>query len=130
VVAVRAGCRNATEVHRWLLFAVTELEQPLWRISKHVSLYPSNQRLPAEMKNAGEDFKEMAPVLDEHMRGRSHVVGDAATIADFVTAYTLDWANEVGLLGDFPRLVAYMERMYDRPRAPMRIRQAFASISA
>src|SRR5262245_37556000 len=28
------------QVHQWLLFAVTELEQPLWRINKHVHLYP------------------------------------------------------------------------------------------
>jgi len=125
-----ADVAQRAQVHRWLLFAVTELEQPVWRISKHVNLYPPDQRLPAEVKNAGQDFKAMAPVLDEHMRGRNYVVGDAATIADFVTAYTLDMANEAGLLGDFPRLVAYMERMYDRPRAPMRIKQAFASISA
>jgi glutathione S-transferase len=125
-----ADLAQRAQVHRWLLFAVTELEQPLWRIAKHVHLYPPDQRLPAEVNNAGQDFKAMAPVLDEHMRGRNYVVGDAATIADFVTAYTLDMANEANVLGDFPRLVAYLERMYDRPRAPMRIKQAFASISA
>ena len=125
-----ADLAQRTQVHRWLLFAVTELEQPLWRIAKHVHLYPPDQRLPAEVNNAGQDFKAMARVLDEHMRGRNYVVGDAATIADFVTAYTLDMAHEASVLGDFPQLVAYMERMYDRPRAPMRIKQAFASISA
>ena len=125
-----ADLAQRTQVHRWLLFAVTELEQPLWRIAKHVHLYPPDQRLPAEVKNAGQDFEAMAAVLDEHMRGRNYVVGDAATIADFVTPYTLDMAYEASVLGDFPRLVAYMERMYDRPRAPMRIKQAFASISA
>jgi glutathione S-transferase len=125
-----ADLAQRAQVHRWLLFAVTELEQPLWRIAKHVHLYPPDQRLPAEVNNAGQDFKASAPVLDEHMRGRNYVVGDTATIADFVTAYTLDMAHEANVLGDFPRLVAYLERMYDRPRAPMRIRQAFASISA
>jgi glutathione S-transferase len=125
-----ADLAQRAQVHRWLLFAVTELEQPLWRIARHVHLYPPDQRLPAEVTNAGQDFKAMAPVLDEHMRGRNYVVGDTATIADFVTAYTLDMASEASVLGDFPRLVAYMERMYDRPRAPMRIKQAFASISA
>lgn len=32
------------------------------------------------------------------------------------------------LLKGFPRLQEYMERMYARPHAPMRIAQAFASI--
>jgi glutathione S-transferase len=34
----------------------------------------------------------------------------------------------VGLLGDFPALEAYVERMYARPRAAMRIADAIASI--
>ncbi|HZR80092.1 MAG TPA: glutathione S-transferase family protein [Candidatus Binatia bacterium] len=117
------------DVYRWLLFAATELEQPLWRISRHTFLYPEAQRLPAEIPNAAGDFKPMAAVLDDHMRGRDFVVGDRATVADFVTAYTLDWANEDKLLDDFPRLRSYMERMYARPRAPKRIAEAFAAVN-
>jgi glutathione S-transferase len=40
------------------------------------------------------------------------------TVADFVAAYTLDWANEIKLLETLPRLRAYMEEMYARPKAP------------
>ena len=72
----------------------------------------------------------MAAVLEKHMQGRRFVAGDNATVADFVTAYTLDWGNEAKLLGDCPHLLAYMERMYARPLAPPRIAQAFAEISA
>ena len=32
------------QVNRWLLFAATELEQPLWRISRHTALYPEPRR--------------------------------------------------------------------------------------
>ena len=63
----------------------------------------------------------LAAVLEKHMQGRQFVAGDQVTVADFVTAYTLDWGNEAKLLGDFPQLVAYMERMYARPHAPPRI---------
>lgn len=42
--------------------------------------------------------------------------------------YTLDWANEVGLLDQSPKLLAYMEKLYARPRAPMRIAKAFATL--
>jgi glutathione S-transferase len=70
----------------------------------------------------------MASVLDEHMRGRQYVVGDTATIGDFVLAYTLDWATMAKVLDGFPRLEAYVDDMYARPRAPMRIEEAFASI--
>jgi glutathione S-transferase len=116
------------EAYRWLLFAATELEQPLWRISRHTFLYPEEQRLPADVPIASREFIEMAAVLDGHMRGRQFLVGERAGVADFVMAYTLDWANEEKLLGGFPRLLDYMERMYDRPRAAPRIAAAFAGI--
>src|SRR3981081_462892 len=43
-----ADLRARAEVNRWLLFTATELEQPLWRIARHTSLYPPEKRLPAE----------------------------------------------------------------------------------
>lgn len=116
------------QLNRWLLFAATELEQPLWRIARHTTLYPEDRRLPGDMVLAREEFGAMADVLEEHMSGRQFVVGDTVTVADFVVAYTLDWANEVRLLDDFPELQAYMERMYARPNAPLRIAEALASI--
>lgn len=122
--------RQRAEVDRWLLFTVTELEQPLQRIVRHKSLYPEALRLPADVDLAGREFKEMAAVLEGHMQGRQFVVGDGVTVADFVLAYTLDWGNEAKLLGDCPKLISYMERMYARPNAAPRIAQAVASLAA
>jgi glutathione S-transferase len=62
------------------------------------------------------------------MSGRKFVVGNTATVGDFVLAYTLDWAKLANVLDGLPRLEAYMEAMYARPHAPMRIKEAFASI--
>jgi glutathione S-transferase len=115
------------QVYRWLLFAATELEQLLWRIARHIALYPQEMRLPAEPPLARQDFAEMAAVLERHMKDREFVVGDEVTVVDFVMAYTLDWANEARLLGEFPDLKAYLERMYTRPNAPPPIAQALAS---
>jgi glutathione S-transferase len=120
--------RSKAEVHRWLLFTATELEQPLWRIARHTAVYPVEKRVAAEVPIARQDFLDMAPVMDRHLEGRAFLVGDRATVSDFVAAYTLDWANEVHLLDDLPRLRAYMERMYARPKAPPRIAEAFASL--
>ena len=127
---VPADLAGRAEVNRWLLFAATELEQPLWRIARHTNIYPEDKRLPADVALARQDFEEMAAVLESHMDGREFVVGDRATIADFVTAYTLDWAGLVHLLDGFPILRGYMERLYARPQAPQRIADAFASLRA
>lgn len=119
-----------SQLYRWLFFAATELEQPLWRISRHTALYPKESRLPAEIPLARQDFTSMAVVLENHLSDRQFVVGEQVTVADFVLAYTLDWANEMQLLTVFPSSVTYMERMYKRPKAPKRIAVALASINS
>jgi glutathione S-transferase len=125
-----AGLNERAQVNRWSLFAATELEQPLWRIARHTALYPEEQRLPRDVMLASGEFKDMASVLEKHMQGRRFVAGDSVSVADFVTAYTLDWGNEYKLLDGCPQLLAYMNRMYARPHAPPRIAEAFAAISS
>jgi glutathione S-transferase len=116
------------QVYRWVMFAMTELEQPLWRIAKHTFLLPEDKRLPQDIALAKEDFAAMARVLERHMDGRHFIVGDRVTAADCVTAYLMDWANENHLIEGFPNLRAYLDRMYARSTAPQRIAEAFASI--
>jgi glutathione S-transferase len=118
------------QAYRWVMFAVTELEQPLWRITRHTRLYPEDQRLPGDIALARQEFIGMAAVLERHMEGRQFIVGDHMTIADCVTAYLIDWGNELDLIADFPRLSAYLDRMYARPKAPQRIAEAFADLQA
>lgn len=122
--------RARGDFYRWILFAVTELEQPLWRIARHTSLYPEKDRSPADVALAARDFAPMAAVLENHMKGRAYVAGDSVTAADFVVAYTLDWAGEARLLDECPTLRSYVERMYARPRAPRRIAEYFRAIRA
>ncbi len=124
---VPTDLRQRSQFYRWILFSATELEQPLWRISRHTSLYPEQLRLPAEVALAQQDFTNMAAVIEEHMQERQFLMGENVTAADFVCAYTLDWANEIRLLDNCPQLLQYIERMYARPNAPHRIAAALAS---
>jgi glutathione S-transferase len=112
------------EVYRWTMFAVTELEQPLWRITRHSFLYPPEKRLAGDIELAREDFMTMAAILEKHLEGREFIVGNSLTVADCVTVYLIDWANECHLIDAFPRLQAYLERLYARPEAPQRIADA------
>lgn len=116
------------DMYRWILFAVTELEQPLWRIAKHTTIFPEQDRIPADVALARREFLPMAAVLENHMKGRDYVVGDRLTAADFIIAYTVDWADVVDLLGECPTLRSYLARMYARPRAPQRIAEAFRAL--
>lgn len=115
------------QVYRWMFFLVTEIEQPLWRIARHTFIYPEAQRLPQDVALAERECRAMLDVLEAHMADRTYLVGDRPSVADFNAAYTLDWANEAGLLDGTPRLRAYLQAMYARPAAPPTIAEAFAA---
>ena len=115
-----ADLKTRAQVYRWIMFAVTELEQPLQRIARHTVVYPEDKRLPGDVALAHQEFVAMAAVLDRHMEGRRFIVGDSVTAADCVTAYLVDWANERHLLEGCTQLRAYLERMYARATAPDR----------
>jgi glutathione S-transferase len=121
--------QQRAQLYRWLLFTVTELEQPLSRIAKNENLYSEDERSAGDVVIASREFKQMAAILEAHMRGRNFVVSDHVTLCDFVLAYTLDWGNERRLLGECPQLLAYMERMYQRPHAAPRIAATLASLT-
>lgn len=116
------------QMYRWIFFLVTEIEQPLWRIGLNTSIYPEENRVPADIENATRDCKKMVAVFETHMTDRDVVAGEQLSVADFIAAFTLDWANEAGMLAAAPRLRAYVETMYARPAAPMTIKQGFAML--
>lgn len=125
-----ADLATRAQAYRWTLFAMTELEQPLWRITRHSFLYPEDKRLPGEIELARADFRDMAAVLEQHMAGKEFIVGGQIGIADCVTAYVLDWADSNGLLEGFPHLRTYLDRMYARPGAPPRMAEIMARMAA
>lgn len=122
--------RERADAYRWMLFAVTELEQPLWRMARHRSLYPPPLRLPADIELAKGDFTAMAEVLDRHMAGREFVASHRFSAADIIVAYTLDWADMDELLEPWPGLRGYVSRMYARPHAPRHIRDLMQELRA
>lgn len=125
---VPASAQDRAQMYRWLFFVVTEIEQPLWRIARHTSVYPKDKRLPEDVALAKQECTEMLAVLERHMADREWFVGDRLSVADFNAAYILDWANEVKLLAEAPKLQAFLQKMYARPTAPPTIASALAAM--
>lgn len=117
-------------MYAWMFFLVTEIEQPLWRMALHADLYPEAERHAGELSLAARDCRAMLAQLDTHMTGRQWLVGTEPSVADFIAAFTLDWADEQGLLDTSPALRVFVERIYARERAPPRIAEAFAALRA
>ncbi len=103
---------------QWLLFCVTELDQPLWQIRRHTTLYSAEQRLPAEVAISRVNFQRAAAVLEGVLRDKSHLTGTGFTVADVVVTQTLLWATGYGLLVDHPGLEAYLNRHLARDACP------------
>ena len=121
-LAPTPGTRERAVVDQWVSFAVTELEQPLWRIARHRFIYPDASRIPADIALACEDFRTQATTLEQQMRADC-MVGDRFTIADLTLTYTLRWARSVRVVGvdlleQHPRLKAYVEKHSSRPAFP------------
>ena len=116
------------QMYRWIFFLVTEIEQPLWRIARQTFIYPQEQRSPQDIALARQECLEMVAVLERHMNEREFMVGERLSVADFNAAYTLDWANEEGMLDGAPRLKAYLSALYARSTAPQRIAEALTAI--
>lgn len=119
---------DRAQMHRWNFFLVTELEQPLWRISRHSLIYPEEKRLPRDIELARQECLQMVEVLEQHMQDREFMVADRVSVADFNAAYTLDWASYGNMLGNAPRLREYLKSMYARPAAPPTFADAIAAL--
>ena len=125
---IPSGLADRAQMYRWIFFLVTEIEQPLWRIALHTRIYAEQERLPQEVALATRDCERMVAVLEKHMRDREFIAGDRVSVADFIAAFTLDWANDAGMLADAPRLRTYLKTMYARPKAPPTIAEGFAAL--
>lgn len=117
-------------MNQWNFFLVTEIEQPLWRAGLHLVIYPEEERNESEIALAYRDCRRFLEPLEAHLEGREFLVRDEPTVADFNAAYTLDWAGSEDLLDASPNCRAFVERMYARPDAPVRIAEGFAYLNA
>lgn len=109
---------------QWMFFCATELDQPLWQISKHSFVYPEESRLSAAFDLAARDFAPAAKIIDDHLRTHKFMMGDQIQAVDFVMAHTLLWADRfrttkhLHLTAGFSSIQRYMSSMLDLESAP------------
>ena len=101
--------------YRWICFAISELEQPLWTIAKHRFVLPEEKRVPAVLQTAFWEFSVAAKVLADGLGNRAYAVGESFTAADILLGHTLAWATSARIELGYEVLNAYAERMLSRP---------------
>lgn len=71
---------------------------------------------PAEVARGLELFRQLAAILNDHLRGRVYVVGNALTIADYALAATLLLSKPAGIpVAEFSNIEAWFDRIAAEP---------------
>lgn len=94
-------------------FIMTDLEQPLWTIGKHMRLLPEEHRVEGAVKTAGYEFAKSQAALQALWKNQTFALGDEFTLADVLLGQTINWAERFGMQVD-DNLLGYRDRMYER----------------
>lgn len=114
------------EYYQWCFYTFGSLEGPLMDTFMHTAWLPEEQRSAAVAERAGASLKRVLTHLNEHMKGRKHLLGERFSVADILLGGTLGWAASIQPLTDYPNLVEYVDRIQARP-AFTKIAQAMAT---
>ena len=102
------GSTDRGLVYQWVLFAVSELEGPLFRwigeLGEGVTDPPAQAR-----------FAAAAVAMQSALAQRDWLVEDRFSVADVMCASVLEGAHARELLGPWPGLEAYVRRSEARP---------------
>ncbi len=109
------GGQERARYNQWCYFVLSELEQPLWTIGKHIFALPEQRRVPAVLETARWEFSVAAKILAEGLGRREFIVGDRFTAADILIARTLAWAQAFELPLEHDSLESYTTRLLARP---------------
>lgn len=112
----RVGTRERALHDQWISFMISDLEQPLWRITRHMFIYPDVKRSTDDIELAKADFAKLCKVLEEQIS--DYLVSDTFSVADISMTYTLNWAKGFGLLPVGSKLEAYAALHSSRERFP------------
>lgn len=103
------------DYYRFCFYVYNTLEHQLIEIFLHSRFLPEDQRKPERAAQARELLTARLQIIADHLSSREYITEGRFTVADVLVGSALDWAHMQGLLGDFPDLVNYVERLKLRP---------------
>lgn len=110
-----AGSKDRAVYDQWMFFILTELEQPLWTKGKHTFGIPEEYRVPAIMETAVWEWKRAAALAAKGLGDKTYMVGDKLSMVDLCLAHTLVWGEKFEFPNEHANLIAFKERMIQRP---------------
>ena len=102
------GSSERALIYQWVVFAVAELDAPLFR-----SIQEFSEGAPESP--ARDRFTAAADAIATALDGRDWLLGPNLSVADVMCASVLQGANARELLRTWPQLEAYVQRSESRP---------------
>lgn len=107
------------EVMRWLSWGASHFTRFAGTLYFQNLVKPQlgfGQPDEAAVQEAQKWVRQHGAVLNEHLRGRDYLVGNAITIADFAVAITLPYADKARIpIGEFREIVRWHARLNELP---------------
>lgn len=104
---------------QWVSFALSELEAFVWSNAKNTFVLPKEKRITALFEQNNEAYRHAAAVLDRIMEDKTYLVANRFSVTDIIVGFTLNWGHSTGLLAHTPNLVAYIDRLKERPHCTL-----------
>ena len=118
----KPGAWSRTQHDQWVLFVLTEMES--WLMCAEINsldfVLPKEQHIPAILAQNERMFKRGAVGLDAGLAQTPYLVEGRFTVADIIVGYTVNWGHEMGWIENFPSLLAYLERLFEREHCTLR----------
>lgn len=123
------GLAGRAEMMSWMLYALSEFEQPMWNKLKHRFLLP--QEFRAEVAPwVGREFAAEVAALEAKLAGRPYALGERFSAVDVILGHCGQWARSGKFEVASPAVADYFERVLSRPalaRAKQREQEAQAA---
>ena len=100
---------------QWCSFAIAELEQPMWSISKHKFALPKQYRFIDAIPSFEYEFQVALDLLSRGLGTNDYILGDQFSAADILLGHSLFWG--VSFKQNIPQenINAYIGRLGVRP---------------
>jgi glutathione S-transferase len=114
----RTGAATA-EMIMWISWSthhLTRAAEPLYFDKVVRPLFSDRAKDPSEFEEPLRDFRQYAAILDAHLAGRTWLLGDGISYADFRVATSLPFAERAGLpLAEFANVVRWHDQLMALP---------------
>jgi glutathione S-transferase len=95
-------------------YAVSTLDESVLPLYFHKVLLPAEKRQQAVVDAKTPVWETAAELLERELADSDYLLGKSFSAVDVIVGYDLSVAAQAGLLGKYPKLAAYTERLTSR----------------